>query len=193
MDADAVANIVEGTLFVYGVEAKILFDPGSTHSFLSPIFAILIDVPVNELEFILIVTTPVGKQVVCSTYHPSCTVKIGGVTFSAVLILLDMHDFDVILGMDWLAGHHATMYCFNKTISFKLDGTPIGVKFHGEKRISQASLISALSAAKLLRSGCEGYIAFITEDKQSQGVEEILVMLEFSDVFQGRNFRFATD
>eukprot|EP00268_Persea_americana_P044467 TRINITY_DN44951_c2_g1_i2.p1 TRINITY_DN44951_c2_g1~~TRINITY_DN44951_c2_g1_i2.p1 ORF type:complete len:128 (-),score=22.24 TRINITY_DN44951_c2_g1_i2:31-414(-) len=75
------------------------------------------------------------------------------------------------------------MDCFNKTISFKLDGTSSGVEFHGEKRVSQASVISALSAVKLLRSGCEIFIVFITEDKQSQGVEEIPVVCEFPDVF----------
>ena len=60
METDAACNVVEGTLFVCGVEAKTLFDPGSTHSFLSPMFAKLINVPVSELEFILTVTTPVG-------------------------------------------------------------------------------------------------------------------------------------
>ena len=145
VDADAVGNVVEGTLFVYGVEAKVLFDPGSTYSFLSLMFATMIDVPVSELDFILTVTTPVGKQVVCTTYYPSCIVKIGDVTFPADLILLGMHDFDVILGMDWLSGHHATMDCFNKTISFKLDGASPKVEFHGEKRVPQASVISALS------------------------------------------------
>ena len=183
MDADAAGNVVEGTLFVCGVEAKILFDPRSTHSFLSPMFAKLIDVPASELEFILTVTKPVGKQVECSTYYPSCTVKIDGVTFPADLILLDIPDFDVISGMDWLSDQHATMDCFNKTISFKLDGTSSKVKFHGEKRVSQASLISTLSTVKLLRSGCEGFIAFFIEDKQSQGVEKILVVCEFPDVF----------
>ena len=123
LDADDVGNVVEGKLFIYGVEAKILFDPGSTHSFLSPMFAKMIDVPVSKLDFIVTVKMPVGKQVVCTTYYPSCTIKIGDVTFSADLILLDMHDFDIILGMDWLSRHHATIDCFNKTISFKLDGT----------------------------------------------------------------------
>ena len=183
MDADAAGNIVEGTLFVFEIEAKILFDPGSTQSFLSPIFAKLIDVPASELEFILTVTTPVGKQVLCSTYYHSCTVKIGDVIIPADLILLDMHGFDVILGMDWLSGHHATMDCFNKTISFKLHRTSLEVEFHGEKRVSQASVISTLSAVKLLRSGCEGFIAFITEDKQSHGVEQIPVVCKFPYVF----------
>ena len=146
-------------------------------------FVKLIDVPTSELEFILTVTTPVGKQVVCTTYYPSCTVKIGDVTFPVDLILLDMHDFDVIIGMDWLSGHYATMDCFNKTISFELDGTSPEVEFHGEKRVPQASVISALSAVKLLTSGCKGFIAFIIKDKQSQGVEQIPIVCEFPDVF----------
>ena len=44
-------------------------------------------------------------------------------------------------------------------------------------------MISALLAIKLLRSGCEGFIAFITKDKQSQGVEQIPVVYEFPYVF----------
>ena len=148
-------NVVEGTLFISGVEAKVLFDPGSTHSFLSPVFAKLIDMHVRELDFILTVTTPVGKQVVYTAYYPSCIVKISEITFLADLILLDMHDFDVILGMDWLSRHHATMDCFNQTISFQLEESLPGVKFHGEKRVPQASVISALSTVKLLRCGCE--------------------------------------
>ena len=44
-------------------------------------------------------------------------------------------------------------------------------------------MISALSAVKLLRSGCDGFITFITKDKQSQGVEQIPVVCEFPNVF----------
>ena len=59
--AEATDNVVEGTLLVCVIEAKILFDPSSTHSFMSPNFFKLIDMPARELEFILTVSTPVGK------------------------------------------------------------------------------------------------------------------------------------
>lgn len=59
--------MLEGTLLVYGIDARILFDPGSTHLFMSPKFSKMIDVLVRELEFILTVATLVGKQVVCRT------------------------------------------------------------------------------------------------------------------------------
>ena len=63
---------MEGKLLICGVEAQILFDPGSTHSFLSPMFANMIAIPSRELDYILTVSTPVGKQVVCSTYYTNC-------------------------------------------------------------------------------------------------------------------------
>ena len=36
--------------------------------------------------------------------------------FEADLIVLDIHDFDIILGMDWLAKHHATVDCYRKEV-----------------------------------------------------------------------------
>nr|GEV81082.1 putative reverse transcriptase domain-containing protein [Tanacetum cinerariifolium] len=37
---------------------------------------------------------------------------------SANLFLLDMYDFDIILGMDWLINHHATIVCHTKSVIF---------------------------------------------------------------------------
>ena len=37
----------------------------------------------------------------------------------ADLIPLDMVDLDVILGMDWLAKHHASVDCFRKEVVFR--------------------------------------------------------------------------
>ncbi|KAJ8649226.1 hypothetical protein MRB53_002249 [Persea americana] len=143
----------------------------------------LIDMPARELEYVLTVSTPVGKQVVCRKYYPRCAIQIGDVVLPANLILLEMYDFDVILGMDWLAGYHDTMDCFHKTLTFKLEETPAGVLFHGERRNSCPRFVSALKADRLVRSGCECYLAFITEDKRSQGVEEIPIVCEFPDIF----------
>ena len=62
-------------------------------------------------------------------------------------------------------GHHVTMDCFNKVITFKLDATPMRIKFQGDMKKPQAKLISALKASTLLRSGCQGYVVFIMTDK----------------------------
>ena len=94
-----------------------------------------------------------------------------------------MHDFDIILGMDWLEAYHATMDCFAKTITFRLKGAQAELMIQGDRKKTQAGFISALKAGRLVQSGCEAYIAFITGDKLSQGVEDIPVVCEFLDVF----------
>lgn len=75
------------------------------------------------------------------------------------------------------------MDCFNKNITFKLEETPAGVIFQGDRGNTHVGYISALKANRLLISGCEAYLAFITEDKQFQRVEEISIICKFPDVF----------
>ena len=99
--------------------------------------------------------------------------------------MLDMPDFDVILGMDWLACYYAVMDCFNKKITFKVDeGTAL---FEGVKKPVTTRVISAMKADRMVKAGCERYIAFITEDKRSKGVEEIPIVCEFPRCFPQRN------
>ncbi|XXG53552.1 hypothetical protein AAC387_Pa03g1635 [Persea americana] len=105
------------------------------------------------------------------------------VVLLANLIVLDMYDFDIILGMDWLEAYHAMMDCFAKTITFRLKGAQVELMIQGDKKKTQAGFILALKASRLVQGGCEVYIAFSTEYKHSQGVEDILVVCEFLYVF----------
>ncbi|VVA35534.1 PREDICTED: retrotransposon, partial [Prunus dulcis] len=49
----------------------------------------------------------------------------------ANLIPLDLVDLDIILGMDWLEKHHASVDCFRKEVTLRSPGQP-KVTFHGE-------------------------------------------------------------
>ena len=44
-------------------------------------------------------------------------------------------------------------------------------------------IVSALKAGSMVQSGCVAFIAFITEDKRSQRMEEIPIVCKFLDVF----------
>lgn len=52
----------------------------------------------------------------------SCILGIEDRELSVNLILLNMKDFDVILGIDWLATHHAIIHCYSKEVVFHLPG-----------------------------------------------------------------------
>ena len=102
----------------------------------------------------------------------------------ADLIVMAMHDFDIIFGIDWLVEYRACVGCFHKTITFKIEEPKSNVIFEGVRREKgNIGLVSALDAVKLLDNGCEGYFAFITEKKPHKVLGDILVVYEFPDVF----------
>ena len=52
----------------------------------------------------------------------ACQIQIGGAVLFADLIVLEMKDFQVILGMDWLAKYCVTIDCKKKIVRFYLPG-----------------------------------------------------------------------
>ena len=76
-------------------------------------------------------------------------VIIGGQEFLADLILLDIHDFDVILGMDWLSRHHAIVDCYRKEVRFCRSGQT-EVVFYGLRETLPNSIMTAMKASKML-------------------------------------------
>lgn len=52
----------------------------------------------------------------------SFVLPIEGRSMYAELYVLDMLDFDVILGMDWSSTHYARIDCRNKEVKFEIPG-----------------------------------------------------------------------
>ena len=70
---------------------------------------------------------PLGKSVDTDQVYKDCVVQVGQHELLADLVVLDFQDFDVILGMDWLAAHRGHVACFEKMVKFQ----PVGQKpFH---------------------------------------------------------------
>ena len=65
------------------------------------------------------------------------------------LVLLDVMDFDVILGMDWLYQHYATVDYWRKEVIFIIPNNE-EFKFVGDKSYAPQNLISAITARKIL-------------------------------------------
>ena len=110
-------------------------------------------------------------------------VLIGGQEFQADLVALDMRDFDVVLDMNWLSCHRATLDCYKNEIKLHMP-RKLEVKFRGICREFSPNMISAMAAQRMLCKGCEGYLAYVVETrKEGTLVDEILVVREFPDVF----------
>ena len=94
-----------------------------------------------------------------------------------------MWDFDVILGMDWLSTHRASMDCFTKKVVFQKPGFS-KLEFEGDRKVLPTYVISVLEAKRLLHKGCEAYLAHVIDTSTSKmTLESVSVVQEFSDVF----------
>ena len=68
------------------------------------------------------VYTPVGESVLVEKVYMSCLMTFVGSRTYVDLIILEMVDFDVILGMTWLSPNFAILDCNAKTVTLAKPG-----------------------------------------------------------------------
>ena len=89
----------------------------------------------------------------------------------------------MVLGMDWLSRHRATLDCYKKEVKLHRLGK-LEVMFREMRRELSSNMISAMAAQRLLRKGCQGYLTYVVEtEKEGTLVDEIPLVREFPDLF----------
>ena len=102
-EADVAPEVMTGTIQVFDSDAYVLIDPGATHSFISVKFIAQVNIEIQPIDCSMVVSLPTGDSLIADIVYMGCRVIIEGHEFMANLVLLDIQDFDVILGMDWLS------------------------------------------------------------------------------------------
>ncbi|KAJ4961395.1 hypothetical protein NE237_021305 [Protea cynaroides] len=125
-----------------------------------------------------------GLEVELEKGYGPFPVLIDEKTLDGTLIQLEMADFDVILGMGWLARHSTNLLCAEKKLTFK-DKKGTEFSFTGTKLPRKRKLIlSALKARKCLEKGGVGYLVSVVDlTKEAPRMEDIDVVRNFPDVF----------
>ena len=169
-DHGASGTVVEGMFLVNTWPAKILFDSGASHSFISHAFMSILQLAPYVLANPLAVATPFGDSSLLEYVCKDCVVTLDDLQFRVDLIVLVMTEFDVILGMDWLSSYHVSIDCLAKTVTLRLPG--------------QHDNVVATAQGNPL---AEAFLAFIEEAElqyQISTLEKTRVVSEFQDVFQ---------
>ncbi|KAL0556882.1 hypothetical protein IC582_005399 [Cucumis melo] len=182
-EAEKAGTVVTGTLPVLGHYALVLFDSGSSHSFISSTFVSHARLEVEPLQHVLSVSTPSGDCMLSKEKVKTCQIEIAGHVIEVTLLVLDMLDFDVILGMDWLAANHASIDCSRKEVTFN-PPSRASFKFKGEGSRSLPQVISAIRASKLLSQGTWGILASVVDTREADvSLSSELVVRDYPDVF----------
>ncbi|XP_074337380.1 uncharacterized protein LOC141674568 [Apium graveolens] len=148
-DAIQSSEVVVGTLSVNNINAKVLFDSGAARSFISESFVGKLNCEIELLVEPLSIIVANQEQVSVKTIYPRCKVEISGYSFPASLIPFQLGEFDVILGMDWLAEHGAQIDYKKKKVIFK---SPQGkkVEFKGQKQVK--TFLTMIQAKKVIKT-----------------------------------------
>ena len=154
-DADTAPDIVTGMILVFDRDAHIIIDPGVTHSFISMGFISKVNVESQPIDCSIVVSLPTRDSRLAESVYMDSRVIIGGQEFLADFILLEIHDFDVILGMDWLSRHHATVDCYRKEVRLCRPGQTKVVFYWLWKTLPNIIMI-AMKANKMLRKSYQG-------------------------------------
>ena len=100
-DPDA-PEVIAGIFSLYDMEIHALINPSSTHSYVCTEHLFDKMSSVEQLEYDMHVTNPLGHSVNVNQVYKNCLIMIHDRKFSTDLIALPFHEFDLILGMDWL-------------------------------------------------------------------------------------------
>jgi hypothetical protein len=124
--------------YINAISATILFDSGTTHSFMSARYANTNELPEN-MKTPMIVITPKGSVEANHMTH-RLTVTIMGREFWATPIILEESNIDLILGMSWLRKAKVVIQCGRGTVELT---SPKGERFEVEIAVTITTRLAA--------------------------------------------------
>jgi hypothetical protein len=107
--------VIFGTLVIHTTITTMLYDPRTTHSFISAQFATKYGIFKCPLRSRKTISTPERKMLV-NYVCPKVSVKIIGIDFLADLIVMESMGKDVILGNNWLQRTKAVIQHTERTV-----------------------------------------------------------------------------
>ena len=92
--------VIQGTFLLSRLWARVLFDSGASHSLITASVVIELGLEVEALEEPLYVSSPLGIRARICVICRGCELEISRILLTVELRVMDMSEFDVILGMD---------------------------------------------------------------------------------------------
>ncbi|CAN6483876.1 unnamed protein product [Victoria cruziana] len=176
-------DLIQGTLLLNEFFVRVLFDTGASHSFIVRQLARQLENEVIVASFVIRISSPLGVKQIDVEYILVEGLYIEDRAFPAQLILLDMTEFDVILGMDWLARHSVLVDCQKRRLIVG-PGSQSQRVFKTQTSDSNSAYVGYLRGSDAAHRADPIFImTWTAEGTMEPKVGEIPVVQEYADVF----------
>src|SRR3954463_3132842 len=159
-EAQEAPDVVLGMFSVNTVLARVLFDSGASHSFVTEEFACTSKIQPTKLKHVRIVQIP-GSTSKARQICKAVPIRIHVIDFYANLIVLGTKGLEVVLGMDWMSKHKGLMDCAKKAIT-----------------MTSTAGISVEHVSKTLPRQCK-----CNKSLAQPTIDQVRVVYEYIDVF----------
>ncbi|WRX17582.1 Reverse transcriptase domain - like 10 [Theobroma cacao] len=165
------------------IMGNIMLGCAGSPSYVNRTFASFSDRNLSPLDEEIVVHTLLGEKLVRNTCYRDCGVMVGEEEFRGDLIPLEIRDFDLILGMDWLTAHRANVDYFRKEVVLQ-NSEGVEIVFARERRVLPYCVISTIKALKLVQKGYPAYLAHVIDTSKGEPkLEDVPIVSEFFYVF----------
>ena len=171
--------VIQGTFLLSRLWVRVLFDSSASHSFIAASVVIELGLEVETLEKPLYVSSPLGIRARIGMICRGCELEISGTLFTVDLRIMDMLEFNVILGMDWLTAYKVVIdYERRRVTAYTQDDTR--VVFQGDKH----HILPQTVYESRWQGQLAGWLANLTlEDEERSDLDLPRVVYEYGDVF----------
>ena len=117
---------LQGMFLLSHLWSRILFDSGASHSFIAASCVRELGLEVETLEELMQVSSLLGTRVSVDMIFRGCELEISWILLTLDLRVMDITEFDVILGMDWLMTHRVVIDCERRRVTaYTQNGTRV--------------------------------------------------------------------
>nr|XP_043639176.1 uncharacterized protein LOC122610247 [Erigeron canadensis] len=177
-------RVVTGTFLLNDHYASVLFDSGAERSFVALDFKAKTDMKTGKLNNKYLVEYANGQKYDTNEIALDCPLILVDKNFTIDLIPVEISSFDIIVGMDWLSKHHATICCHEKSVHIPLQNGEILI-VQGDKSTNELKIVTAMKFRKYLDNKDHlVYLAHVIDKSAKElKVQDIPIVRDFPDVF----------
>jgi hypothetical protein len=164
------APVMTGTFTLHHHPAIILFDSGATHYFVSTRFGTKIGLDFYPTTGTYMITTS-GGRIASNQICRGVPIQLGSTLIRTDLILLNLEEMNILLGMDWMTRHRVSLDIFSRIVEIN----------------------SLEYGHTILHLPPQEYIISCVYATEGIKLEDIPVVCEYSDVFPDELPRMPPD